>query len=55
MEGDAEKKILESVNRRVFCDDVVRFAEDAAKRIYKDHKLFKKDHELGVFEFLHDS
>ena len=55
MEGDAEKQILESINRHVFRADVVRFAEDAAKRLYKDHKLFKKDHELGVFEFLHDS
>lgn len=55
MEGDAEKRILESVRGEVFCDDVVRFAQAAAKRLYADHELFKKDHELGVFTFLHDA
>ncbi|MDX1547296.1 MAG: DUF2252 family protein [Rhodothermales bacterium] len=53
MEGDAEKKILSSIHPDVFTDDVVRFAEAAARRIRKDWKLFKKDHALGAFAFVH--
>ncbi len=49
-EDEAEKRILESVNRRLFVDDVTRFAEAAARRIRKDYKAFRKDHELGAFE-----
>ena len=55
MEGDAEWRILESINNNVFCDDIVRFAHHASKRVYADHKLFKKDHALGVFTFLDDA
>lgn len=53
MEGDAEKRILTSITRKLFCYDVVDFAESAAKRVYADHKLFKKDHALGAFSFRH--
>lgn len=52
MEGDAEKTILSSVNPDIFTADVVRFAKVAAKRLYKDHKLFQKDHALGAFNFV---
>ncbi|MAT99682.1 MAG: hypothetical protein CL608_21280 [Anaerolineaceae bacterium] len=55
MEGDAEKRILSSIIPDVFVDDVVRFSQMAAKRVYKDYKLFKKDLELGAFEFLHSA
>jgi uncharacterized protein (DUF2252 family) len=51
MEGDAEKRILSSISRDLFAHDVVRFAKKATKRVYKDWKLFKKDHKLGAFEF----
>lgn len=52
MEGNAEERILSSILPDVFVDDVVRFAEHAAKRIYQDHKFFKADHALGVFQFI---
>ncbi len=53
MEGNAEKRILSSIYPQVFIDDVVRFSEMAAKRVYKDYELFTKDLELGAFKFLH--
>lgn len=52
MEGDAEHRILSSIEPQVFCGDVVRFAKVAAKRLKRDHKAFKRDHELGAFKFL---
>lgn len=52
MEGDAEVRILSSIRPAVFCDDLVRFAETAARRIRADYKRFKKDHALGAFDFL---
>ena len=51
MEGDAEQRILASINRELFIKDTTNFTHSAAKRIYKDHKLFKQDHELGAFSF----
>lgn len=51
MEGDAEKRILSAIAPKIFCDDVVRFAHVASKRIKRDFKSFKKDHALGVFNF----
>ena len=48
---DAEEAILSTINPVVFADDVVRFAEQAAKQVYRDWKAFKKDHALGAFEF----
>ncbi|MCA9973924.1 MAG: DUF2252 family protein [Anaerolineales bacterium] len=53
MEGDAEKRILSAIIPEVFIDDVVRFAQTAAKRIQKDYELFQADLKLGAFEFLH--
>jgi uncharacterized protein (DUF2252 family) len=55
MEGDAEKRILQSIDPKVFCDDIVDFAESASKRIYADYALFLRDHALGVFRFLHQA
>ena len=55
MEGDAEKRILTSINPDVFVDDMVRFAGFAADRIYKDYEIFQKDHKLGAFEFVKQS
>ena len=55
MDGDAEKRILQSIQADVFCDDVIDFAEHASKRIYADYALFRRDHALGVFQFLHDA
>lgn len=52
--GNAEERILESIEPAVFVDDVCRFAVAAAKRIYADYKLFKKDHKLGAFSFVRD-
>lgn len=52
MEGNAEETILKSMIPKVFEDDMVRFAKRAAKRIRKDHQLFKKDYELGAFDFV---
>lgn len=53
MDGDAEQRILSSVEPTVFCKDVVRFATVASKRLKRDHKAFKHDHKLGAFNFLH--
>ncbi|HMB89343.1 MAG TPA: DUF2252 family protein [Rhodothermales bacterium] len=53
MEGDAEKRILSSISPDIFVDDITRFAKTAAKRLYRDYKLFKEDHKLGAFTFVH--
>lgn len=52
MEGDAERRILGSIDRAVFEDDVVRFAREATHRIRRDYKLFCKDHDLRAYEFV---
>lgn len=52
MEGNMEKAILASVRRDVFCQDLIGFAEETTKRIYKDHKAFQKDHAIGAFKIL---
>lgn len=51
MAGDAEKRILSSIEPTLFTADIVRFAHVATKRLYKDWKMFKKDHALGAFNF----
>ncbi|WPL13327.1 MULTISPECIES: hypothetical protein [Thiorhodovibrio] len=53
MEGDAERRILASIVPQLFVADSVRFAETVARRVYRDHALFKKDHALGAFQFTH--
>ncbi|MBT31978.1 MAG: hypothetical protein CMO01_20150 [Thalassobius sp.] len=49
MEGNAEEKILASFFPQVFIDDMRRFAKQAAKRVEKDFKHFKKDHKMDAF------
>ncbi len=47
---DIEPMILKAIGPRdLFVDDIVRFADDAAERIRRDHEAFKADHELGAF------
>lgn len=53
MEGDAERRILSAVEPTLFTEDVVRFAHTATKRLHKDWQMFKKDHQLGAFNFYH--
>ena len=50
---DVEPAILEAMEpRHVFIDDVTCFACEAAKRIRKDHKAYRRDHKRGAFERL---
>ncbi len=49
--NEAENQILESVNPDLFIDDITRFAHSSYKRIKLDYKLFRKDHQLGAFNF----
>jgi len=51
MKGDAEKRILSSIDPKLFTADMVRFAHTATKRLKKDWKNFKQDHKLGAFNF----
>jgi len=47
---DIEPLILEAADpRELFYCDVIRFAERAMDRLYRDHETFKSDHELGAF------
>lgn len=51
LEHDIEPKIVEAIgNRKLFVDDIVRFAEEAADRVRRDHEFFIADHELGAFD-----
>ncbi|MGY1858354.1 DUF2252 family protein [Modestobacter sp. SYSU DS0290] len=47
---DVEPAIMEAIGGRdLFVDDVLRFAEEAADRLRRDHEHFVADHELGAF------
>ncbi|MFR9804899.1 DUF2252 domain-containing protein [Pseudonocardia sp. RS010] len=47
---DVEPAILDAIGcRELFVDDVLRFAEEAAARLRRDHEYFVADHELGAF------
>jgi uncharacterized protein (DUF2252 family) len=47
---DVEPAILDAIgNRDLFVDDVLRFAEEAADRVRRDHQHFTADHALGAF------
>ena len=51
IDGDVEPRILEAAgNRKLFKDDIVAFATEAAERLYDDHASFKRDYALGAFE-----
>ncbi|MGK7396209.1 MAG: DUF2252 domain-containing protein [Candidatus Cyclobacteriaceae bacterium M3_2C_046] len=45
-----EKEILDSIVPHIFIDDILRFSLKATRQLLKDHKLFIKDHELGVYK-----
>ncbi|WP_299954005.1 DUF2252 domain-containing protein [uncultured Modestobacter sp.] len=48
---DVEPAILDAIGGRdLFVDDVLRFAEEAADRVRRDHEHFVADHELGAFQ-----
>ena len=36
----------------LFVDDMIRFAQEAADRVRRDHKMFRADHKLGAFQHL---
>lgn len=55
MEGNAEERILATIDPQIFCADVGRFAHTAAKRLKQDFKAFKADHALGIFTFYHQA
>ena len=47
---DVEPAILDAIGSRdLFVDDVLRFAEEAADRVRRDHEHFVADHALGAF------
>ena len=52
--GDAPADRFEAfrdlASRAALVDDVVRFAEEAAERVRRDHDSFRRDHALGAFE-----
>ncbi|MGQ0718976.1 MAG: DUF2252 domain-containing protein [Pseudonocardiales bacterium] len=51
MAGSAEQRILSSIIPELFCSDIVEFAETAARRVYDDHALFRRDHACGAFQY----
>lgn len=51
VDHEIETEILEAIGpRKLFVDDMVRFATEACERIAHDHEFFKEDHALGAFE-----
>jgi uncharacterized protein (DUF2252 family) len=53
IERDIEPEILAAVGeRRLFEDDIIRFAREAAKRVRRDHASFREDHDLGAFRMI---
>jgi uncharacterized protein (DUF2252 family) len=51
MAGSAEHRILAAVHPKLFGDDVVCFAEQAAARVAEDYAMFRRDHALGAFRY----
>ena len=53
VEADVEPRIVEAIGPPdLFVDDIVRFAEEAAERLRRDHRHFRADHAAGAFRFL---
>ncbi|MBW3603706.1 MAG: DUF2252 domain-containing protein [Actinobacteria bacterium] len=51
LDHDIEPKIVEAIGPHdLFVDDIVRFADEAAQRVRRDHGFFIADHELGAFD-----
>ncbi|WP_346618442.1 DUF2252 family protein [Blastococcus montanus] len=47
---DVEPAILDAIGSRdLFVDDILRFAEEAAARVRRDHEYFVADHAMGAF------
>lgn len=50
LEDDLEPLILEAIGEpRLFVDDIVRFASEAAERVRQDFRFYKEDHRLNAF------
>ncbi|MEC7521522.1 MAG: DUF2252 family protein [Myxococcota bacterium] len=53
MQGNAEKRILEAIGEDgLLIDDILRFAEGTMERIYRDHRAFVDDRNLGALQFV---
>lgn len=47
---DVEPAIVDAIGGRdLFVDDVLRFADEAAARVRRDHRYFAEDHAMGAF------
>ena len=50
VDHDIEPEIVAAIGPpELFVDDIVRFAEEAADRVRRDHEVFVADHEQGAF------
>ncbi len=50
LDYDVEPSIIEAANPpELFIGDMVRFAEEATRRLKQDHDHFREDHKLGAF------
>lgn len=50
LDYDVEPSIVEAASPpKLFIGDVVRFAEEAAQRLKRDHRYFREDHKRGAF------
>lgn len=47
---DVEPKIIDAMTpSKLFAEDVLEFAQEAADRVRRDHAFFRADHKLGAF------
>jgi uncharacterized protein (DUF2252 family) len=50
LDHDIEPMILDAIGAHdLFVDDIVRFADEAAERVRRDHEHFIADHQLGAY------
>ncbi|MCF7698876.1 DUF2252 domain-containing protein [Loktanella sp. M215] len=48
---DVEPSILAAASpRKLFVADIQRWTKEAAKRLHRDHKMFRQDHAAGAFD-----
>ena len=48
---DVEPSIIAACRpRKLFIADICRWTEEAAKRLHRDHKMFRQDHAAGAFD-----
>lgn len=51
VDEDVEPRIVAAIRPpELFVDDVLRFAEEAAERLRRDHEHFRADHAAGAFQ-----